>query len=71
MKRQLYSQISKDGGRPCHEEGEVMVAAPGLVKRGEGGNYGSRPLLWFLWEGMRKAREAGLKLASLHNFSRL
>ena len=28
---------------------------------------GEEPLLWFLWEGMGQARQAGLRLARLHH----
>lgn len=33
--------------------------------------YGQEPLLWFLWEGMGEAKEEGLELISLNDFSRL
>lgn len=35
------------------------------------GKWEQEPLLYFLWEGMDKAGEAGLGLAILNNFSGL
>lgn len=37
-------------------EGKTWWVAPGLVRRGEGRNFGPEPLLWFLREGRGKAR---------------
>ena len=47
--------------------------APGLVKEAEGarGKHKQESVLWFLWEGMGEAEEAGSELAGLNNFSGL
>lgn len=37
--------------------------------RGREGNYRETPLLWLPWEGKVEARQAGLGLAILNNFS--
>lgn len=45
MKTQLYLQISKDGGRPCHRGGEDMVGSTRVGQEGRGKKFWTRAFI--------------------------